>query len=149
MIPAAFPDDLDARMALLASTLATAMPTRHRYIDQLDAYSHFPETELAAGVVQLVQDAEQNYSNAISMEARQGTLRVMLLGHIRVADSAARATLAAAERALAKEIKTWCRTGATGLRLRLESIQFSRGASFPYGWLVAYVHAGPQRQNVT
>lgn len=149
MIPGPFIDDLDQRMAALGAGLVAAMPNRHVHIDTLRAYTDYPDEQLATGVVHLVQDAEQDYSNALGMEAKLGTLRLMLTGQLRVAEDADRASLASAERALAAEIKTWCRSGVTGLRLRLERIQFSRCASFPYGWVVAYVAAGPQRDNVT
>lgn len=149
MIPGPFIDDLDQRMAALGAALVAAMPDRHVFVDTLQPFTDYSDAQLTTGVVQLVQDREQDYHNGIGMEGRLGTLRTLVYARLRVADNAERATLAAAERELAAAVKTWCRTGVTGLRLRLESIQFSRGLDFPYGWLAAYVAAGPQRDNVT
>lgn len=149
MIPGPFIDDLDQRMAAIGAALVTAMPNRHVFVDTLQPITDYSDEQLGRGVVQLVQVRETDFHNGIGLEGKLGTLRTLLVAHVRVADNAERPSLAAEERALAAEVKAWCRTGVTGLRLRPEDIQFSRGIDFPYGWLVAYVAAGPQRDNVT
>ncbi len=47
---------------------------------------------------------------------------------------------------LLEEIKSFVQTGVTGMGLYLERLEQSRQLEHPYGWVVAYIKAGPPDQ---
>lgn len=148
MIPGAFPDDIIQRVDLLGAALVAAMPGREVLLHQLAPHTDFHDAQLQAGVVQVSADRETDYSDFPGMEAREGTLRVIVLVHLKVAEGAARRDLGEAEAAVAAQIKAWVRAGVPGVGLSGLSVQFSRGLSFPFGFVVAYLSAAPQQTNV-
>jgi len=136
---------MDDRLDAIEASLILALPTRVISRD-LKHYSEQTDADLTAGVVTLVSAGEKNYSKALGMEARDGTHSVLLIGHLRVAENQSGKSIEAAELDLAEELKSWVRAGVTGMSLRLDSVQHSRQLDNPYGWIVAYVDAGPTRQ---
>ena len=135
---------MDDRLDALEASLAAALPTR-TIKRSLMHYTDHTDTELAAGVVMLVSGGEGDYNKGLGMVAREGVQRVLLVGHLKVAEDAAGAVVEAAELDLIEEIKAWARTNVPGMSLRLDSVQHSRQIENPYGWLVAYLDAGPPR----
>ncbi|HHJ11893.1 MAG TPA: hypothetical protein ENK00_01830 [Chromatiales bacterium] len=136
---------MDDRLDALEASLVAALPTRivsrdlKHYTDQSDA-------DLTKGVVTLVSAGEKDYSKALGMTARDGIHQVLLIGHLRVAENQGGQAIEAAELDLIEEIKGWVRAGVDGMSLRLDNVQHSRQLDNPYGWIVAYVDAGPPRQ---
>ena len=133
-------DRLDAVEASLASALSTRVISRalKHYTDQTD-------DDLTAGVVTIVSAGEGDYNKGLGMVAREGTQRILLIGHLSVAETTGGKDIEAAELDLIEEIKAWVRQPITGMSLRLDNVQHSRQLEHPYGWLVAYIDIGPPR----
>lgn len=136
---------MDDRLDALEASLILALPARVISRD-LKHYSEQTDADLTAGVVTLVSAGEKDYSRGLGMEARDGTHRVLLIGHLRVAEDQGGQAIEAEELDLIEDIKSWVRAGVDGMSLRLDSVQHSRQLENPYGWIVAYVDAGPPRQ---
>lgn len=135
---------MDDRLDALAAALAAALPTRTVKRSLLH-YTEHSAAELAAGVVTLVSAGEGDYNKGLGMVAREGVQRVVLIGHLKVAEGAPGATVEAAELDLIEELKAWARLPSPGMSLRLDSVQHSRQLENPYGWVVAYLDIGPPR----
>lgn len=103
--------------------------------------------ELTAGVWNIVSAGEGNYHNGRGMAAKEGTLRVHLIGHIQVDDEDDRATLQQAEIDMIEEVKRFVRTGAPGMSVVLDSVEQSRLLEHPYGWVVAFIELRPPGAN--
>lgn len=135
---------MDDRLDALQAALAAALPARVIKRSLLHYTDHEP-AELAAGVVTIVSGGEGDYNKGLGMVAREGVQRVILVGHVQVAEGAAGAVVEAAEIDLIEELKAWARAPIAGMSLRLDSVQQSRQLENPYGWLVAYLDIGPPR----
>jgi len=135
---------MDERLDALAQALIPALPT-HTIKRSLLDYRQHEEAELLSGVVTIVSAGERNYSNALGMAAREGTQRVLLVGHLQVAQASAPADIEAAELDLIEEIKACVRSGINGMSVRLDSVEHSRQLEHPYGWVVAHLDLGPPR----
>jgi hypothetical protein len=140
-------DDIRARTAAIIASLEAALPARTIKRGLLH-YDDHGAAELAQGVVMLISDAEQDYSRALGMVAKEPTHRLILVGHLKVAETQTPADLEDAEQDLIEELKAWIRTGLDGMDLLPEAIQQSRQLEHPYGWIVAYVDAVPPRSNL-
>lgn len=136
---------MDDRMDAIAAALLLALPTRV-VKRSLKHYTEHSAADLAAGVVTLVSAGEGSYNPGLGMVAKEGTHRVLLIGHLKVAEGQDGEDIEAAELDLAEEIKAFVRAGVTGTSLRLDRIEHSRQLENPYGWLVAYIDAGPPRR---
>lgn len=140
-------DDIRQRMGALIASLEAALPAR--IIKRgLIPYDDHGADELAAGVVMLISDAEQEYSRALGMTAREPIHKLIVVGHLKIAETATAADLEDAEQDLMEDIKAWIRAGLDGMDLQPESIQQSRQLEFPYGWIVAHIDAIPPRSNL-
>lgn len=140
---------MDERMDAVADALKAALATR---VVKRSFFRHFTDhtaDELASGVVMLISAGERDYNDGFGMEAREGTHRFILVGHLKVAEGSTPQQVEAAEIDLIEEIKTFVRTGVAGMRLLLDQVQHSRQLEAPYGWVVAYVDAGPPGQNIS
>lgn len=143
---------MDDRMDAVAAAAATALPAR---VVKRSFFRHFTDhtpAELASGVVMVISAGERGYNDGLGMEAREGTHRFLLIGHLKVAETPAAdmpQRVEAAELDLIEEIKTFVRSGVAGVRLVLDQVQHSRQLEAPYGWVVAYVDAGPPGQTIS
>lgn len=137
---------MDDRLDAVAASLAIALPTRVIKRSLLHYTDHSP-VDLAAGVVTLLSAGEGNYSKGLGMVAREGVQQMILIGHLKLAESAAGVDVEAAEIDLIEEIKAWARNRIAGLSLRLDSVQHSRQLEKPYGWVVAFLDVGPPSAN--
>ncbi len=133
-------DRLDAIEAALRSALPRRIVTR-----SLKHYDEHSPADLRTGVVTLVSAGESQYDGRLGMEATRGTLRILLVGHLKVEEESGGVAIEAAELDLVEDIKAFVRGGVTGMSLRLDNVQHSRQLEHPYGWLVAYVDVGPGR----
>lgn len=69
------------------------------------------DEELLAGVVTVISLAESHFATWRGREAELGTLDVVLVGHLKVADNLDPVAVEDAEFALAEEIKAWLSGG--------------------------------------
>lgn len=141
---------MDDRLEALRTALAAAgSPLENRvHKTSLAHYTAHSDAELAQGVLTAVSAGEKDYHEAPGMEAREGTQRVLLIGHLKKAEIDPAADVEAEELDLIEEIKTFVREQRqrlTGISLRLDSVLHSRQLEAPYGWVVAYLDLRPPR----
>jgi len=136
---------MDDRLDAIETSLIQVLQTRVISRD-LKHYTEQTDADLTAGVVTIVSSGEKDYSKDLGMAARDGTQSVLLVGHLRIAEGMGGKAVEAAELDLIEEIKAWMRAGVTGMSLHLNNVQHSRQLDNPYGWIVAYVDAGPPSQ---
>ena len=141
-------DRLDDRLNAIEAALTTALPTR---VIKRAYYRHVQDqapADLDAGVVMLVSSGESGYRKGVGLVAREGTQDVLLVCHLRVAETASPQDIEAAEIVLIEEIKSFVRAGVAGMTLLLDRVQHSRQQAHPYGWVVATLQAAPPGSNV-
>lgn len=133
---------MDDRLAAFVTALTAALPARVVKTELL----HFdaqPSADLTAGVVTVISDYEADYSTRPGMAGREGTQRLILVGHLKVAETDTATAIQALEMDMMEEIKTFVRNGVPRMTLNLERCQGSRQLDHPYGWFVALIDAGP------
>lgn len=138
---------IDDKLDALQAALVAALPATRTIGLGFVPYTDRTPAELAAGVWNIVQAGEGDYHNGRGMEAKEGTLKVHLIGHIQVDEDATRAALQQAEIDMAEEIKAFVRSGVAGMTLMLDSIEPSRLLEHPYGWVVAFLELRPPAAN--
>lgn len=128
--------ELDAAMGALQATLAAACPGR------LVSRSFAPmplrsAEELQAGVLALMAQGEAGYANYRGREAELGTVKVVLLGQVKVAEDSAPVAIEQAEFAFAEQIKAALHGPLLPpLRQALaRSFVQSGQLEHPYGWV--------------
>ena len=141
-------DDNAARMAAVRAALKTAMPSRVHKTNYLRDISEHRDHELKLGVVMLVAGIENDFSAQPGMEAREGTLAMVLVIQFEVGRDADGEAVETQELAISSEIKTFVRAGVAGIGLTLGSIQMSAQQETPYGYVVAQLNAGPPLHNL-
>jgi len=140
---------MDDRLDAIETALVTALPTRPVKRSLLKHYSDYSDQELADGVVILLSAGERDYNNKPGMIAKEGTHRIILIGYLKLNEKASQPQdVEAAELDLIEEIKAFVRAGVSGTTLLLDNVQHSRQLEFPYGWVVAYIDAGPPNMNL-
>lgn len=139
---------MDDRLGALEQALTPALPSRVVKRAFLDFRAH-AEGELAAGVVMIVSAGERDYNAGLGMAAREGTHRVLLIGHMQVLQTSTPDAIEAAELDLIEEIKAFVGQGVTGMHVRLDSVEHSRQLEHPYGWMLANLDLGPPRQTIS
>ena len=111
------------------------------------AWKHYRErdkADLAAGVITVISDGESEYSDRLGMAAKEGTQNVILAIQCAVdPKTQTGADLQALELDLAEEAKAFVRAGVAGMSLAIEEINNSRQQSFPYGFVLVRMPAGP------
>lgn len=137
-------DRMDTRLTAIATSLIAALPTRI-IKRSLVHYTDHSASELTSGVVILLSVGEGDYNKGLGMAAREGVQKIILIGHLKVAEDLAGEVIQAAEINLIEEIKAWSRQRIPGMSLRLDSVQHSRQLENPYGWVVAYIDVTPPR----
>lgn len=138
---------IDDRQAAIYASLVAALNT-HVVKRSLLHYDQHPQGEVEIGVVMLISDGETQYSQNLGMTANEGKHGQLLIGHLKVAEDSAPVAIELAEMALLEEIKSWVRTGVSGMSFEIESAQHSRQLEHPYGWVVVKLNAIPPRTNV-
>ena len=141
-------DDIAQRFDAFVAALTTAMPTRTVKEEVLPYTEHEPQ-QLRDGVLTVLSSDERDYSNSQGMKAREGTHRLILVGHLQLDEAATAAEIRNAEFALIEEVKTFVRAGIPGMSLSLVRSVHSRGLEKPYGWTLQYIDAGPLNHNVS
>lgn len=136
-------DRIDDKLNAFKTGLAASLPNSRNIGIGFVGYDDRNDTELLDGWINIVSAGESDYHNALGMAAKEGTLKVLLICHIKVAEEATSEELQQAEIDLAEEIKGFVRTGVAGMTVVLDSIEQSRLLEHPYGWVVAFLDLRP------
>jgi len=139
---------MDDRMDAVFSSLTAALTTRHVSRSWLKRYDDHTPQELADGALMLISAGESGYSSSPGMVALNGTHRMILIGHLKVADASQPQDIEAAELDLIEEIRSWVRSGVPGVGVVLISAEHSRQLEHPYGWVVVYLDTGEPGANI-
>lgn len=127
--------DLSARMELIKTTLATALPLRVLTRDLVD-FSMREDADLVKGIYTLVSGGEGNYKNYNGREGMDGAQRLLLVGQFRLDEDAAGSAIEDAELAMVDEIKALMRTRPPVLApLYMTGFRQSQQQDKPYGWV--------------
>lgn len=146
MIPAAI-ERMDERMDAIETSLIVALPTRVVKRSFFRHFSEHEEADIEKGVVMLISSGEKDYKRGRGMIAKEGTHTFLLIGHVKVDVDSEPQAAEAAELDLIEELKAFARLPLPGISLYLQQVQHSRQLEHPYGWVVAYLEAGPPNQN--
>lgn len=126
---------LTARMALIQSTLATALPLRVVTRDLVD-FAGRADSDLVQGIYTLVSVGEGNYKNYNGREGMDGAQRLLLVGQIRLGEDSIPSAIEDAELAMIDEIKALLRTRPAALApLFMTGFRQSQQLDTPYGWV--------------
>jgi len=139
-------DRLDDRLDAIEAALVVAMPARIIKREMLHYDAH-TVAELTAGVLMLTSQGEGSYSESLGMVAKEGTQKLLVIGHIKLPESATGRDVETAEINFIEELKSMLRTGVPGLSFKLVNVEQSAQLEKPYGWFVASVNAGPPQEN--
>lgn len=140
-------DRMDDRFDAFEAAAKLGMPNRHIKNELKHHTDHEPQ-EVTDGVLTIVSASEGDYNNSLGMEAKEGTQRLVCIGHLKVAETDSKKAVQDAEFDFIEEFKAFIRSGVSGMSLRLENVQHSRQLDHPFGWFVAIVDAGPPGSNV-
>jgi hypothetical protein len=142
-------DRLDAiQAALIAWYLTQPEPERRVVKRGLVDYREHSDAELASGVVTLVSEGEDGFSTRFGEVGRKGQQGILLVGHLKVAETATPAAVEALELDMVEQLKTFVRGGVTRIGLLLNTVQQSRQLDHPYGWFVMSITAGPPLETI-
>jgi hypothetical protein len=140
-------DDNPGRLNALRAAAEAAMPSyQHKTGFRRDITEH-ADYELDAGVIMVVAGEENNFSQQMGMEAREGTLSIALICQFKVDESDDGTQVEQRELAIGEEFKSFVRAGIKGMSLELVTIVTSALQVTPYGFVVAQINAGPPRSN--
>jgi len=142
-------DNIEQRTDAIIAAAQAHFTSRVVSEDLLQHYSEHPAADLQKGVIAVVSDAEQDYSDDLGMIATEGTQQLKLICHLQVTEKNPKAPrdVQRAEQKLIEEIKSFVRAGVDGMTLVLRRAQQSRQLSYPYGFVVADIEARPPGQN--
>lgn len=140
---------MDDRMDAIFAALVAALPARVCKRSYFRHYTEHPEAEIVKGVAMLISNGEGDYkaARAASAGAKEGVHTFLVIGHLKADEDSEPQAIEAAELDLIEEIKDFTRIEIPGLSLRLTRTQHSRQVEHPYGWVVAFLEAGPPIQN--
>lgn len=136
-------DRIDDKLDAFEAAVNTAVAGTRSVNKGLIPYTDRAETDLTDGCWNIVAASEGDYHLGRGMAAKEGTLRINLVGHVRVAEDATRAELQQAEIDMAEEAKGIVRTGVAGMTLAIDQVILSRLLEHPYGWVVALIELQP------
>lgn len=138
---------MDERMNAIAAAATTHFTTR---VVKRSLFQHFDQHlpgELEKGVVMLISAGEGDYKRDFGMVAKDGTHRLLMIGHMIVGEDTEPVAVEQAEMVLIEEIKAFCvSTQIQGLSLNIVESEHSRQTAHPYGWVVVQLEAGPPFQ---
>lgn len=138
--------NMSDRLNAVKDALAAAMPTR-TVTRELKHFDDHVDAEISAGVLMVTSRSEGLYSQSLGMVAKEGTQKLLLIGHIKLAESVSGEALEDAEIAFIEELKAALRITIPGIGIRLTRVEHSGQTDKPYGWLVASIDAGPPELN--
>jgi hypothetical protein len=127
--------DLYTLRAALKSAMAAAMPTRVVTRDHKD-FGARDEADLIKGVVTIVGLGEKDLSQWAGRETQLGTVPLLIVGQIKVAEGSAPSAVEDAEDSLVEEIKAFCAAPPSGLgSLSMKGWRQSGQLEAPWGWV--------------
>lgn len=127
--------DLYTFREALKSAMAAAMPTRVVTRDHKD-FGERAEDDLVKGVVTIVGLGEKDLSQWVGRETHLGTLPLLIVGQIKVAEGRAPSEVEDAEDTLIEEIKAFCAAPPSGLGgLSMKGWRQSGQLEAPWGWV--------------
>jgi len=135
---------IDDRLAVIVPALTAAFdangtyPFRHvtRNRNELQQQD---EAQLEQGIIIVLAAAESDYSQQLGKVARDGKLELVLIGHLRVAEDAAKSEIEDREIALIEDLKSFFRGGTAGLSYQVNEFRSSLQLYHPYGFIVGSV----------
>lgn len=139
-------DNVLTRMNDIETAAKEFFTTRVVKRSLLQHYDNHEKGELEKGVIMIISRGESGYKNGLGMIAKEGSQDILFVCHIKVSDSLKPVDVEKAEGALIEEIKSFLKTGVTGMSLKPERIDQSQQLAYPYGWVVAKLRAEPPQQ---
>jgi len=132
----------EALMAAAQASLAAALPAR-QVLRGLQDPAALGDAALLQGVVALVAEGTDGWTEHTGREAEYGTLRLAAVVYLRVPDGATTAQLEQAEAAAEGELLAWCQAAKPEPldAVYPRAAQYSRGLEAPYGWVVLTLEA--------
>lgn len=126
---------LSDRMNAIQSALAAMYPARTVTRDLKD-FAARPLGELQSGIYTVLSTSEGNYSHYLGGMTRDGEHRVLVVGQVAVAETAAPSMTEDAEGVMIDEIKAFTRDLPPELgSLTLTGWRQSQQLEHPYGWV--------------
>lgn len=95
--------------------------------------------DLDMGIIIVIASSENDYSTQLGKVARDGRLQLVVLGHLRVDEDAAKSAVEDKEIALIEDLKSFFRTGAAGLSYAVTEFRTSMQLYHPYGFVVGAI----------
>lgn len=141
-------ENMGARLTAVTDLFTEQLTTRH-IKRALKFFADQDSAEILAGILMIVSAGEADYKNQRGMVGKEGTGKILLVGHIRVAESDNSQDIEDVEIAFIEEIKAALRVDVPGLSFSLESVEHSRQLEHPYGWFVATIKVGPPRNSLS
>lgn len=127
--------ELNTLRVMLLAGMASAMPARVVTRDHKD-FGERAEADLLAGVVTIVGLGEKDYSQWPGRETQLGTLPILIVGQLKVAEDSAPHLVEDAEDTLAEQIKAFCAAPPAGLgSMKMTGFRQSGQLEAPYGWI--------------
>lgn len=120
-------------MNALRAGLAAAMPARVVTRDLL-SFDLRSEADLTAGVLTVLSSREGRYANYRGREAQMGRLNVVVVGQLKLPESALPSTVEDAEFAFAEQVKAFLGGALPVSDVQLIETRFSGQMEAPYGW---------------
>lgn len=120
-------------MNALRAGLAAAMPARVVTRDLL-SFDLRSEADLTAGVLTVLSSREGRYANYRGREAQMGRLNVVVVGQLKLLESALPSTVEDAEFAFAEQVKAFLGGELPVPDVQLIETRFSGQMEAPYGW---------------
>lgn len=127
--------EFDTRLAALAAHLATSCPLR-TVTRSLKDFAQRDDDELTAGILSVIGSGAGRFRNLRERLGMDATQRVIVVGQIRVAESATPLAVEQAEYTLYDEVIAALRAGTGTLRcIDLADFRQSAQLEHPYGWI--------------
>lgn len=120
----------------LKSAMALAIPARKVTRDLRD-FADRDEGDLLDGIFTILGQGEKDYAQYLGRLAQLGTLPIIVIGQVKVAETAVPSAIEDAEDLMAEDLKAFCRTGLPGYHLSMLSFRQSGQLEHPYGWIAA------------
>lgn len=146
MIPTAV-DDINARYEAVLAALKTHATSRVVKDSLYRDITIHTDSDVKQGVLMVVLAAEDGYTNDFGVQAKDGATQLLIVAHLKVDAEREPAAIRVMEGEVAEQVKAFIRAGVPGFSLALESQQFSRQLSHPYGWVVSTLRLLPSRAN--
>jgi hypothetical protein len=140
-------ENLDTRLDAFEVALVAAIPASWTVERGFVPLEERADADLESVVLNLIMEGEGNYSRARGMAAKEGTTRLLLVAHLKVAENESKKTLQAKETGVINTLKAFTQAGLSGLDLHLLDSQPSRTLGHPYGWVVSSFELRPPGAN--